>query len=367
MVTTVQSAGLYGVDGYLVTVECEMASGLPAFDLVGLPGMAVRESRERVRAAARACGTPLAPSHITVNLAPADIKKEGAGFDIPVAAAVLSAAGILHPSLLEGVMLAGEISLNGEIYPVPGILARVIKARELKCRYCMVPYGNLQEARLVKDMPVIGVKDLKELIRYLKNPEDFHKENPDRPSPKETENECKTRVDFLDIHGQEGAKRACEIAVSGFHNILFIGPPGAGKTMLAKRLPTIMPQLTFEESLELTRIYSIAGLLSEKQPLISQRPFRSPHHTSSPQSMAGGGKNPKPGEITLAHRGVLFLDEMPEFSRRSLELLRQPLEDRVIQISRVSGTYLFLADFMLCAAMNKVPRCLIQSDILVAV
>ena len=338
-----------------IQVEADVSDGLPSFTMVGYPSAQVKEAQDRVRTALRNNGISLPPKRVTVNFVPADIKKEGAGFDIPVAAAVLSAAGILHPSLLEGVMLAGEISLNGEIYPVPGILARVIKARELKCRYCMVPYGNLQEARLVKDMPVIGVKDLKELIRYLKNPEDFHKENHDRPSPKETENECKTRVDFLDIHGQEGAKRACEIAVSGFHNILFIGPPGAGKTMLAKRLPTIMPQLTFEESLELTRIYSIAGLLSEKQPLISQRPFRSPHHTSSSQSMAGGGKNPKPGEITLAHRGVLFLDEMPEFSRRSLELLRQPLEDRVIQISRVSGTYLFPADFMLCAAMNPCP------------
>ena len=322
MFASVLSASILGMEVCPIQVEADVSDGLPSFTMVGYPSAQVKEAQDRVRTALRNNGISLPPKRVTVNFVPADIKKEGAGFDIPVAAAVLSAAGILHPSLLEGVMLAGEISLNGEIYPVPGILARVIKARELKCRYCMVPYGNLQEARLVKDMPVIGVKDLKELIRYLKNPEDFHKENPDRPSPKETENAWKTRVDFLDIHGQEGAKRACEIAVSGFHNILFIGPPGAGKTMLAKRLPTIMPQLTFEESLELTRIYSIAGLLSADSPLICQRPYRSPHHTSSAQAMAGGGRIPGPGEVTLAHRGVLFLDEMPEFSRRSLEILR---------------------------------------------
>lgn len=353
MFASVLSAAIFGVEVCPVQVEADVSNGLPSFIMVGFPSAQVKEAQDRVRTALKNNGYQFPPKRITVNFAPADMKKEGAGFDVPVAAAVLAAFGIISPELVSNVMMSGEIGLDGEIHGVSGILPVVLCARNLGSRFCVVPYDNLKEGRLVSDVPVAGVKNLKELIGCIRNPEPYLKMKTEEDTfPAEDRG---GDMDFADIEGQENAKRAAEIAVSGFHNILFIGSPGTGKTMLARRLPTIMPGLGFEEKLELTRIYSIAGLLSEKNPLISERPFRSPHHTSTPQAIAGGGRNPRPGEITLAHKGVLFLDEMPEFSRASLELLRQPLEDKVIQIARASGTYSFPADFMLCAAMNPCP------------
>lgn len=315
MFASVLSATILGMEVCPVQVEADVSDGLPSFTMVGFPSTQVKEAQDRVRTALKNNGIALPPKRITVNFAPADIRKEGAGFDMPVAAAILAAADILKPEFLSGVMMAGEISLNGEIHAISGILPIVIRARELKCRFCMIPYGNLREGRLIRDIEVIGVRNLKEMVQFLRNPSSFHDRISEETQGKagsgeSTEEEGTERgvgeetVDFCDIRGQESLRRAMEIAVSGFHNLLMIGPPGAGKTMIAKRIPSIMPALTFEESLELTKIYSIAGLLSSGNPFIRRRPFRSPHHTCTPHALAGGGKNPRPGEVTLAHRGV---------------------------------------------------------------
>ena len=350
MFTRIMSAAIVGMDVIPVQVEADVSDGLPHFTMVGFVSSQVKEAGDRVRTALKNIGSALPPKRITINLSPADVPKSGSGFDLPVALGMLAAMEIFSPESLAGIMAVGELSLSGEINPVAGILPSAMKAREIGVSTMLVPRANLGEARLVEGLTVIGCASLPEVIDFLRDgvlPEDIL-------SREEQEINSYT-VDFSEIRGQDGVKRAAAISAAGFHNLLMIGPPGSGKTMIAKRIPTIMPPLTRDESLDITKIYSIAGLLSPDSPIMGTRPFRSPHHTMSPQALAGGGRIPKPGEITLAHRGILFLDEMPEFSRGSLEILRQPLEDREIIIARQAGTFRFPADFLLLAAMNPCP------------